>query len=561
MTPLLPIEECSSGDPLESFQCLTQAGVVTQWTDLSGNNMHATNSNTSLRPTVVANVMNGRPVVRLNGTDQFLSLPSGFDDFRSGMTVFAVTRATSKPAWSRVLEFSRGQFADNIILAASHVSSDVTGNVFVGDAQSSIVMSSGGRWPIGATRLLGTTIGTGSSPMLTVYVNGKLEAAATTAAPSNVLRTVNMIGKSAFPWAPMYGGDMAEIVVYPYTLSPAQRQAVEIEIRTRWAATAAPTITPVWPTGVTMAQAATFSATTTDADNDAVTVTWAFGDGTTATGASVSKTYGAAGTYTAVATAADAFGGTTTSSTTVTVADSPPGGLSGLALWLRADRGLTLSGSTVTSWRDQSVNSIVMSQIAGATTLVANSMNGNPVVRFAGAQALCTAGYDSRINTSAYTIFLVARGPSGYAVSSSSAEGDGRRGWLIGAELSLGGKWSNVFGNGTGFGGALGGWGMTSAAGLAGTAAILTTARHTGSVATIFQNGTLEQTATSPYSASIRGRACLGAQAYIHTGSGSQDLYTYFTGDIAEVLYYSRALSDVERTTVEADLRTRWGTP
>lgn len=59
---------------------------------------------------------------------------------------------------------------------------------------------------------------------------------------------------------------------------------------------------------------------------------------------------------------------------------------SGLQLWLRADTGVTTSGSSVTSWADQSVNAHTASQgISGSQpTLVNNALNGNPVVRFDG---------------------------------------------------------------------------------------------------------------------------------------------------------------------------------
>lgn len=48
-----------------------------------------------------------------------------------------------------------------------------------------------------------------------------------------------------------------------------------------------------------------FTARATDADGDPLTYTWDFGDGETATGATVEHTYAAAGTYVAVVTVSD----------------------------------------------------------------------------------------------------------------------------------------------------------------------------------------------------------------------------------------------------------------
>src|SRR5216683_2644309 len=60
---------------------------------------------------------------------------------------------------------------------------------------------------------------------------------------------------------------------------------------------------------------------------------------------------------------------------------------SGLQLWLKADAGVTLNGSTVSQWADQSGSGYNASQ---ATTskqplLVSSVLNGKSVVRFDGA--------------------------------------------------------------------------------------------------------------------------------------------------------------------------------
>ncbi|HEY1118067.1 MAG TPA: PKD domain-containing protein [Acidimicrobiales bacterium] len=67
----------------------------------------------------------------------------------------------------------------------------------------------------------------------------------------------------------------------------------------------------------------TFDSTrSTDADGDPLTSTWTFGDGGTATGATVSHTYAAAGTYEVTLTVSDGTS-SSTASTVVTVAPAP----------------------------------------------------------------------------------------------------------------------------------------------------------------------------------------------------------------------------------------------
>ena len=79
-------------------------------------------------------------------------------------------------------------------------------------------------------------------------------------------------------------------------------------------------------------EAVAFSATAGDAEGDAVTLSWDFGDGGTATGASPSHPFAARGDYTVTVTARDERGLTATDSQTVTVRPRPepgPGGDAG----------------------------------------------------------------------------------------------------------------------------------------------------------------------------------------------------------------------------------------
>ncbi len=69
----------------------------------------------------------------------------------------------------------------------------------------------------------------------------------------------------------------------------------------------------------------TFDASTsTDADGSIANVTWAFNDGGTATGTTVTRTFGVPGTYTATLTVVDDDGAPSTTSRSVTVSDVAP---------------------------------------------------------------------------------------------------------------------------------------------------------------------------------------------------------------------------------------------
>jgi PKD repeat protein len=68
---------------------------------------------------------------------------------------------------------------------------------------------------------------------------------------------------------------------------------------------------------------ATFTDSSTDAQNNITSRSWNFGDGTTSTSTNPVKTYSAAGTYTVTETVTDAGGLSSTKSASVTVSSAP----------------------------------------------------------------------------------------------------------------------------------------------------------------------------------------------------------------------------------------------
>ncbi len=110
-------------------------------------------------------------------------------------------------------------------------------------------------------------------------------------------------------------------VVYAYTAEPSR---VATHVRSQVLDVNAPTLTATVPATGTAGAALDMSAAATDLWGP-VSVTWAFGDGATATGTSPSHTYAAAGTYDVRVTATDGSGNATSLTRTVTVAAVPPG--------------------------------------------------------------------------------------------------------------------------------------------------------------------------------------------------------------------------------------------
>jgi len=82
-----------------------------------------------------------------------------------------------------------------------------------------------------------------------------------------------------------------------------------------------------------------------------------------------------------------------------------------LSLWLRADIGVTTSGTDVTQWDDQSGNSR-NAVASGLPQLIPNELCGKPVIRFNGAEGFVTPSFQTFANKRG-SLFIVAKGISG----------------------------------------------------------------------------------------------------------------------------------------------------
>jgi len=90
---------------------------------------------------------------------------------------------------------------------------------------------------------------------------------------------------------------------------------------------------------------------------------------------------------------------------------------SGLKLWLSADTGLTLNGSTVSAWADQSGvgNNATQSTASNQPSVTASILNSKPVIHFSGAQWLTLPNF---LSGSATEVLVVVR-----ATSATNASG------------------------------------------------------------------------------------------------------------------------------------------
>ena len=225
-----------------------------------------------------------------------------------------------------------------------------------------------------------------------------------------------------------------------------------------------------------------------------------------------------------------------------------PANVSGLSLWLKADAGVTTSGSNVTAWADQSGNGNNATTIEGIQpTFVANTLNSKPVLRFDGSGQKMSLG--SYIGGTEYSIFIVCKNNDNVngsmffwttdenfglyiaSITAASYNASARNKFILSEADAGGGEGDSIIA-----------WSSTAV-------------NNNYFIGTAIQNG--------------------GGKAYSNGSGGTDSLGTFgaennfnliggygfgyeLDGDVAEIISYNRAVTGTERQQVEAYLNTKY---
>jgi len=214
----------------------------------------------------------------------------------------------------------------------------------------------------------------------------------------------------------------------------------------------------------------------------------------------------------------------------------------GLVLWLRSDLGVTTSGDKVVDWADQSGNNnhAFPTTASYQPTFVAGALNGLPVLRFDGGQLLLLS---SPVSPQNFTIFIVGKnrqpaetfsiilGPNGSGPNNQLR-------WENGSELRMVGLGNNLPDS-------------TAAFGDTRTYHALTVRHdHDGGTLAFYRDGGL-----------VMGRTAITTGPWTFAQIGAWYSSYFLVGDIAEILVYSKVLSESERSNVNAYLQLKYGLP
>jgi len=204
-------------------------GTVSQWSDQSGNARHASQSTADYRPLLVQDALNGRPVLRFDGTDDCMSV-SSLPITSSGITALYVIKqdvALIKHVFStadrvfQLLTSSVPRLYSQIENVSSYVGIPATNT----------------SWAC-VTQVYDGTL-SGVTNILSLYQNGVKGVSAHSDGTPSASLTITSGEIGAHSGTNTFNGDIAAIIVYNRALSDAERQRVERWLATRYGITLA----------------------------------------------------------------------------------------------------------------------------------------------------------------------------------------------------------------------------------------------------------------------------------------------------------------------------------
>jgi hypothetical protein len=203
---------------------LSNGSAIAQWNDLSGNSFNVGQVTSNKRPTLVTNVLNGLPVVRLDGLNDDLS-DSGGPFTGNVHTIFVVLQA-SKPAIEQ--DFLDAGPAGSTSYLANYT--DTNGiHIFRGAGGGDVVNTN---YTNGQYLIYGAVYDGGVAGGSAITING----ANTTTGTLGAIADSNTvyIGSNIGGLTSFYAGDIAEILVYNSILSPSDYAANETYLNNKW---------------------------------------------------------------------------------------------------------------------------------------------------------------------------------------------------------------------------------------------------------------------------------------------------------------------------------------
>lgn len=208
--------------------------------DASGNGLNGTLATlgaapNNILPTFAAGKV-GQAINLSNTYANYVDLPDGFDEFRTGLTINLWSYATVAGGWANFIQFSNGAPNSNIFFCRNGTSTTLQFRTANGTAQNAATNANAALL-LNQWQMLTVTLGTDGvtriyrDGLLYKYYNNDgstVYPTQTIPLPNLITRVNNYIGKSA--WGDAYfTGQLDEVRVYNYALTPEEVAAQYVQ--------------------------------------------------------------------------------------------------------------------------------------------------------------------------------------------------------------------------------------------------------------------------------------------------------------------------------------------
>src|SRR3990167_214787 len=209
---------------------LSDGNAVATWTDLSGNGNHATQATGANQPLFKTGIVNGKPVVRFDGSNDYLSLSgTALNMARNipGITMFAVLQTTKPGSIRRVFSISVNAILGSTRAVMAH--EQVGGNLGGGGRRldsDTYAIVAGGSFTAGVYFIEGLVLDYANA-LASAYKDGSLVVSTNpfqTAGSTSDTASAGIAVGALPDGTSSINGDIAEIIAYNRALTTAERR-------------------------------------------------------------------------------------------------------------------------------------------------------------------------------------------------------------------------------------------------------------------------------------------------------------------------------------------------
>lgn len=227
-----PAPELVTWFKADALTGLASGTPITTWSDASGQGHHAMQTNTAQRPTFIANVINGKPVVRFNSTNNtYLSFSRPVEN---DFTVLCVFRSSQGVGTGTQYYQGAGLINGEVpnVVNDFGMSLNANGRVLAGTGNPDVTVASTNGFNDGQPHLVAFTR-TRNTGSLELHVDGVSQGTATGGKQSLVTPTRLVLGaqQTLINWL---NGDIAEVRIFSAALTPAERAAEENALKCKY---------------------------------------------------------------------------------------------------------------------------------------------------------------------------------------------------------------------------------------------------------------------------------------------------------------------------------------